>query len=143
MDLKLHIVLLKPPPDVDYGLQKGSGSKYETIQIQKSGLQDLHFDLTIGIKGDRQKDDLPGFSGPFVQGPPLNKFIYLDIGTYTGQAASFGARLKIPLAGITWGIIDQVKINPELILETCIPGTGKNGGPNCATVKPFDGWKIK
>jgi len=27
-------------------------------------------------------------------------------------------------------------------METSIPGTGKDGGPNCATVKPFNGWKI-
>jgi len=80
---------------------------------------------------------------PFVQGPALGKFIYIDIGTYTGRKASFGARLKIPLTGITWDIVEQIKINPGLILETRGPGTGKNGGPNCATVKPFDGWTIK
>jgi Family of unknown function (DUF5990) len=26
------------------------------------------------------------------------------------------------------------------ILETKVPGTGRDGGPNCATVKPFEGW---
>jgi hypothetical protein len=47
------------------------------------------------------------------------------------------------LTGITWDIIDQVTADPKMILETTVPGTGKDGGPNCATVKPFDGWKVR
>ena len=43
---------------------------------------------------------------------------------------------------ITWKDIDQLIANPNLIMETSVPGTGKDGGPNCATVKPFNGWKI-
>jgi hypothetical protein len=27
------------------------------------------------------------------------------------------------------------------VVETRVPGTGKNGEPTCATVKPFEGWK--
>ncbi|MDB4922133.1 MAG: hypothetical protein JWQ54_4116 [Mucilaginibacter sp.] len=139
MNLDLYIVLQKPPANVDFGLQKGHGSKYETIQIQRSGMQDLHFNLTIEVKGDKQKDDLPGFAGPFVQGVPLNKFIYIDIGTFAGQESLWSRRLKIPLTGITWDLIDQAASG----LETYVPGTAKGGGPNCATVKPFEGWKVK
>jgi hypothetical protein len=28
----------------------------------------------------------------------------------------------------------------DLLLETRVPGTGRDGGPNCGTVKPFTGW---
>jgi hypothetical protein len=28
-------------------------------------------------------------------------------------------------------------------IETVVPGSGKDGGPNCGTVKPFNGWKLK
>jgi hypothetical protein len=144
MDLKLRIILLNPPPGVDFGLQKGSGNNYEPIQIQRSNLQDLHFDLAIEIRGDRQKNSLPGFGGPLVHGPALGKFIYIDIGTAAGQIASpWTRRLKIPLIGITWDIVDQVKADPKSFLETRVPGTAKDGGPNCATVKPFDGWKTE
>jgi hypothetical protein len=143
MSLPLHIILQKPPINIHFGLKKGSGSKYETIQIQKSGLNDLHFYSTIEIKDDRQKDNLPGFIGPFVQCTPPNKFIYIDIGAFAGQTTSWNRRLKIPLTGIKWETIDHVKTDSKLVLETCVPGTGKDGGPNCATVKPFDGWKIK
>jgi hypothetical protein len=33
--------------------------------------------------------------------------------------------------------------NPQLLFEAIVPGTGKDGGPNCATVKPFAGWRLK
>jgi hypothetical protein len=99
--------------------------------------------LTIQIKDGRQKKDFPQFSGPFVQGKPSNQFIYVDIGEFAGQIGRWSRRLKIPLTGITWQMVDQVSTNSKIVLETCIPGTGKDGGPNCATVKPFDGWKVR
>ena len=142
MELSLHIVLQTPPPGIHFGLQKGSGSKYETVQTQRSGTGDLHFNLTIITRGDRAKDNLPRFSSPFVQGSYPGNFIYIDIGTYAGHVSLWGRRLKIPLSGITWEVIDKVKSEPKLILETHVPGTGKEGSPNCATVKPFDGWKV-
>jgi hypothetical protein len=77
-----------------------------------------------------------------VQGPAGERFVYLDIGTYAGQKDScWSRRLKVPLSGITWDIIDRME-KSRAVLETRVPGTGKDGGPNCATVKPFDGWKL-
>jgi hypothetical protein len=143
MTIPLRIVLLKPPAGIDFSLQKGSGSKYEPVQIQRSGSDDLHFSFDVEIKGEREKNDQPGFGGAFVQGPPANRFVYINIGTYAGQALSFGGRMKIPLTGITWDVVEQLKNDLKLILETRVPGTGKNGGPNYATVKPFDGWSVK
>jgi hypothetical protein len=142
MKLSLHIILQKPPAGVHFGLQKGSGNKYETVQVQLSGVEDLHFYLAVDVKGDRLKDNLPRLRGPFVQGPYPDNFIYIDIGTYAGQTSVWGRRLKIPLTRITWDIVDQFATNAKLILETHVPGTGKHGTPNCATVKPFAGWKI-
>ena len=40
-------------------------------------------------------------------------------------------------------MIAQVQTESNLIIETHVPGTGKDGTPNCATVKPFAGWKVK
>jgi hypothetical protein len=73
----------------------------------------------------------------------MNRFIYIDIGTAAGQADIWSRRLKIPLTGITWSVIDQVNASSKAVLETHVPGTGKDGSPNCATVKPFDGWRVK
>ena len=141
-ELTLRIVLEKPPADVDFGLQKGRGTNYETIQKQRSKEKDLHFELTVGVKESR-KDDLPTLLGPFAQGPPAQRFIYIGIGTYAGQRDScWSRRLKIPLSGVTWEMVDKVLADPKSVLETRVPGTGKDGGPTCATVKPFAGWKL-
>ncbi len=142
-DLKLHIQLENPPAGVDFGLQKGSGNNYETIQTQRSKSGELHFELEVKIKNMPSKSEEPNFVGPFVQGPTAAKFVYIDIGTYAGQRDTvWSRRLKIPLSGITWEMIDEVQNNTGLVIETSVPGTGKDGGPNCATVKPFAGWKL-
>ena len=143
MEVKLKIILVSPPPGIDFGLQKGSGSIYETIQKQRSASHDLCFELSVELKGDRQKDPAPDFKGPFVHGPVNGRFIYIDIGALAGQAGQLAWRLKIPLVGITWTMLDKVGLNHAACLETKVPGTHKNGGPNCATVKPFDGWVVK
>jgi len=39
-------------------------------------------------------------------------------------------------------MIETVADAPKQILLATIPGTGKDGGPSCATVKPIDGWKV-
>lgn len=141
-EIALRIVVVKPPPDVDFGLQKGKGAHYEPVQVQTSGAKDLVFEFTVGIK-PRGESTMPIFLGAFVQGPPEGRFVYLDIGTSAGQIDSaWSRRLKIPLSGITWTMIDQLSADPHLILETRVPGTGKDGGPTCGTVKPFDGWKL-
>jgi len=141
-EITLQIILIKPTPKVVFGLQKGSGSNYETIQKQIPTSNDLSFTFTVKVKGDRSKETFPKLSGSFVQGPTDNKFVYIDIGTAAGQSDTiWSRRLKIPLTGITWQDIDSVSSNS--ILQAIVPGTGRDGGPNCATVKPFEGWHLK
>jgi hypothetical protein len=104
-DLKLRIIVEGPPPDVVYALQKGGGSLYETDQRQRSQGKDLVFEFTPIVKGG-VSDPMAALSGPFVQGPRGQRFVYLDIGTYAGEADSCWARrLKVPLAGITMKMI--------------------------------------
>ena len=143
-ELTFHIVIIKPPPNVDYGLQKGSGRNYETVQKQKSkSREDLSFKCVVKIKGERSKDHLPKLSGPFVQGRALDRFIYIGIGTFAGESDSkWSRRLKIPMTGISWDVVDRIVSEEKLMLESHVPGTGKDGSPNCGTVKPFDGWRI-
>ncbi|WP_153800355.1 DUF5990 family protein [Foetidibacter luteolus] len=141
-EITLQIVLTKPTPGVVFGLQKGSGNNYETLQRQISAFTDLSFRFTVKVKGDRAKEKFPTFSGSYVQGPSGSKFVYIDIGTYAGQSDTpWSRRLKIPLTGITWEDIDS--LSGDSMLETNVPGTGRDGGPNCATVKPFKGWVLK
>jgi hypothetical protein len=140
-EISIRIILESPPAGVDFGIQKGSGNTYETILKQRSGKGDLCFEFKISVK--ESKSSSYNFAGPFVQGPTNERFIYIDIGTAAGQVNSvWTRRLKIPLRNITSEIIEQMLADSSLVLETKVPGTGKDGGPNCATVKPFPGWHL-
>lgn len=140
-ELTVRITLESPPPGVDYGLQKGGGSNYEVTQKQRSKTGDLQFEFSARVR--EGKDGLPVFLGPFVHGSPQERFVYLDIGTYAGQTETpWSRRMKIPLRGITWDMVKQASRTAH-VLETRVPGTGKDGSPTCATVKPFAGWKVK
>ena len=139
--VKLHIILENPLEGVLFGLQKGKGTDYDTIQKQISDAQDLHFNLTADIKAD--VDGLPDFFGDSIHGVRNGRFIYINIGTSAGQIDScWNRRLKIPLRNITWVMLDKISENAPFILETKVNGRGKDGSPNCATVKPFGGWSI-
>lgn len=139
-ELTLRIVLENPPPGVDFGIQKGSGNNYETVQTQRSIAKDLNFEFNVRVKN---KDSVPVFLGPFVHGTPKERFIYIDIGTAAGQLDSaWSRRLKIPLKEITPGILQQALLNSLAVFEARVQGTGKDAGPTCGTIKPFNGWKL-
>ena len=137
----MRIILEKPTAGVDFGVQEGRGNEYETIQKQRSEGNDLSFEFTVRVKAASK--GVPNFLGPIVQGPVGERFVYIDIGTYAGQAGTdWSRRLKIPLRGITSEMIDKSS-GDNFVLETRVPGTGKDGGPTCGTVKPFAGWTVK
>ncbi|HBY62874.1 MAG TPA: hypothetical protein DEH78_23880 [Solibacterales bacterium] len=134
-ELTLRLVIEQPPPGVDYALQKGSGTHYETTQRQRSDGADLVFTFQPAIRNGAR--GIAALAGPFVQGPPRQRFVYVDIGTYAGQAGSrWSRRLKVPLDGIAAELLEAGGV-----LEARVPGTGPDGGPTCATVKNFAGWK--
>src|SRR5260370_41297029 len=135
-ELTLRIIVEQPPPGVDFALQKGRGNAYETIQKQRSEGKDLAFEFRPVVR-EGVSDSMSALGGPFVQGPPRQRFVYIDIGTCAGQADScWSRRLQIPIDGITATMIGR-----RGVLETRVPGTARDGGPNCATVKDFEGWK--
>lgn len=141
-EFRLRIVLSGPPPGVMFGLQEGSGNNYKTVQLQRSSTADLIFEFGIILKPLKETGANPDFAGPFVHGPKDGRFIYIDIGTAAGDYTSeWTRRLKIPLKDITSDIIAKLT-EDGAILEVTVPGRAKDGGPNCATVKPFPGWKI-
>ena len=140
-ELNLIIVLESPTPDVDYGLQKGRGNAYETIQTQRATNNDLRFEFAVRV--NQGKEGQPNFLGQFAQGTAADRFVYLDIGTCAGQKdTGWSRRLKIPLVGIGWDKITQASKSRKA-LEARIPGRGKDGGPTCGTIKPFSGWHLK
>jgi hypothetical protein len=135
--LTLRIVIEQPPAGVDFALQKGSGSAYEPVQKQRSDGNDVSFEFQPSIR-EGISDSMAAMGGPFVQGPPKQRFVYVDIGTAAGQHDScWTRRMKIPLEGIP-----AKMLRSGGVLEARVPGTDRKGGPTCATVKDFDGWKV-
>lgn len=140
-ELTLRIILEQPPAGVDFGVQKGKGNPYETVQTQRSKGKDLSFEFTVRVKTGV---GAPNFLGPFVHGPTGERFIYIDIGTCAGQTETvWSRRLKIPLRGVTSDMIERVLLDANSLLETRVAGTGKDGSPTCGTVKPFAGWNVR
>ncbi|MGH9218569.1 MAG: DUF5990 family protein, partial [Vicinamibacterales bacterium] len=100
-------MLVDPPTGIDYGIQHGSGSSYDTLFVQQKKRRDVSFDFAISV-AESKKDGSPNFLGPIVQGPPSGRFIYVDVGTYAGQKnTAWARRMKIPLQGITWAAIKK------------------------------------
>src|SRR5690242_19099798 len=129
-EVRLRIVLVDPPAGVDFGIQEGKGSDYKTIQKEPSKGSYLAFEFTVTIK-DNRNDGLPNFLGPFAQGPITGRFIYIDIGKLAGQPDScWERRIKVPLGGISWDMIEKVSADPKAVLEARLPGRGKDGGPS-------------
>jgi hypothetical protein len=138
----LRIVLVDPPPGIDFGIQEGKGNDYKTISVKRSKAGNLTLECSVNVKGNRAHGP-PNFAGPITQGPPTDRFIYIDIGKSAGQFNScWQRRIKVPLETITWEMSDSVVLKPKRLLQATIPGTAKDGGPSCATVKPIDGWQL-
>ncbi len=134
IDLPLRIVIDDPLPDVAIALQRGASAKAELVG------QSPAFDLEVAVDG-ALPDGRPRLLGPFVQGQPGERFVYLCVGAMAGQAGSpWGGRVKVPLGGISWELIEGVA--PGGRLEARIPGRGRGGGPALATVKLLPpGWR--
>jgi hypothetical protein len=139
--LPLRITLIKPLPGVPFCLQQG---KADLVPPSSDSGEILYFDFTVNIINDRT-DGPPKFRGPFVQGPPGGRFIYINSGTYAGQSDScWSRRAKIPLSGITWDLIEEALSKSSAILEARIAGAAGDGGPACATVRLLEGgWKLQ
>ena len=141
-DIIVRIVLISPPVGVDYGIQRGKGSDYETLYLQRPSnpRAQIVFDVPISVT---DADGVPNFGGPFVQGKPGDRFLYVDIGKYAGQRnTTWARRMKVPLGNITWALIEQAAKSGKAI-ETRIPGTSKDGGPTAAsTAKLQSAWAL-
>ena len=137
-----RIILEQPVADITYGLQSGSGHRYEVLQKQvaQSRARELIFEFALPVK--RGNDGSFVWHGPIIQGPPKNRFLYLDIGSYAGQDnAPVSGRLKVPLPKLSDDIIRAIGNGGSFV--TRISATkAKDGKHTMGTIKPFDGWML-
>jgi hypothetical protein len=138
VEVPLRIVLVGPPLGVAFALQRG---KDELVSRQVADGEELAFELTVRAKGEPGSGP-PNFLGPFAQGTPADRFVYVNSGARAGEPAScWDRRAKVRLAGITWEMVEQVRQGQAAVIEARIPGTSRDGGPICAGAAPIAGWK--
>jgi hypothetical protein len=136
-EIKLRITLVNPPDDVVFAVQSGRSDLHQKTRSVGSSLS---FDFSV-----RARTTTTGVTllGPFAQGRPGTRFVYINSGTYAGDSAScWGRRAKVPLSGITPDLICQLEEVPAAVLEASVAGTARDGGPVCASVPLLRGWQI-
>lgn len=141
VEIPLRITLHRAPPGVRFALQKGKAGAQgnaELIPPTKSDADSLSFDFSVRVAGGNR----PRFLGEFTQGPPEKRFVYVNSGQSAGQPNTFwNRRAKIPLTTITGALIEKVRSTPDTMLVIEIEGTGKDGGPVCASLLSSTEWR--
>ena len=124
----LRLIIDDPVPGVRYSLQKDD----LPFDPRTAGDGPLAFELPVTLHPDGR------LTGPFVRREgPERRFVYIRIGTSAGDHASpWSRRAKIDIHDIPAAL--RVA---DSVLETHLPGRGKDGSPACATVRPVIGWR--
>ena len=139
-ELPLRIVMRDPVPGVAIAMQKGAAAKASLTPPAVAGPDVMVFDFSVSA-AEGGDDGRPRLLGPFVQGPPGARFVYLNVGVYAGDPASpWSRRVKVPLSGLDWPTIRALA--PDQRLEAHIAGRGPDGAPACASVPLLgEGWR--
>lgn len=136
MEVRFRIIVLDPPPGVAFRLQGGRTDLRPPSSVTTTSLA---FDFTLRV--ECQADGQLRLLGPFAQGPPSARFVYVNSGKQAGQAEScWDRRAKVHLRDIRASLLEQATTGG--VIETQIAGTGPDGGPACATVPLIGGWRI-
>lgn len=137
MEIPFRITVLDPPRGVTFRLQRG---RSELLAPSRETATSIAFDLTLRV--ERSADGAIRLLGPFAQGPPSGRFVYVSSGKRAGQAEScWDRRAKVPLRDVSAALLEQAAVTGGVI-ETQIAGTGRGGGPACATVPLVGGWRL-
>ena len=107
------------PPDegrLDVGMQDKAQAVHAGAK-QKDG--SMFFECVLEARHD-DSTGKPIFRGPFVQGTPEARFLYLSWKRKGTSSSPWYWRVKIPLSGITWKEVASVK--PNEVLEADIAG---------------------
>jgi hypothetical protein len=105
------------------------------LQPYASTAELISFAVTLNL-GPALADGAFNFQGPYAQGTPADRFIYVNSGVRAGQADTrWERRAKIKLAGIPRELVEAAADDSNRAIEARIPGTAPDGGPVCATVQ--------
>jgi hypothetical protein len=134
--IPFRVIVDRPLAGVLMGVQKGRDELMQPLRVSEAGLS-FEFEISVDVAGDSLN-----FLGKFAQGPKNARFVYVNSGTYAGQVQTVWARrAKLSLMSITRKQIEDVIENQKSLLETTMPGIGRDGGPTCASVKDIK-WTV-
>ena len=137
--IAIRLNVLNPPKGVAMRVQKG---RDELLEPSSDSSKALVFDFPITVD---LSDKTPNFLGEFAQGPKTARFVYVNSGTYAGQADScWGRRAKISLIAINSVQIRELLKSDNARLELSFEATGgRDGGPVCGSLRSLGkGWQI-
>lgn len=139
-ELPIRVTVVGPPPNVTFAIQRG---KDELLAPSKVSAQSMTFDLSVRV-AEGKGNSAPNVLGPYAQGKPDDRYLYLNSGTMAGQKNTvWTRRAKIKTGGITWELVEETLTTPGAVLEVVIDGVAKDGGPCCATVPLVGGgWRV-
>jgi len=135
-EISMRIRVLGPVNGVTMKVQRGKDELLAPIKESKSELV-FEFPITVDLS-----DNVPNFLGKYAHGPKDSRFVYVNSGIYASQPGIFwNRRAKLSLMNITKGEIEQLVGSTQKRLEISFEGTGRDGGPTCASVKGIE-WKV-
>ncbi|WHO40556.1 DUF5990 family protein [Sphingobium sp. AP49] len=128
--LPMRIVIDQPVVGVAYSLQGKDGHPLDP-QISRAG-EALAFDFAIRVAPG------PKYFGDQVRREGAERrFVYIRVGQMAGDPDSpWTRRIKIDIHDIEPALLDRAIAEGGMI-ETRIIGTGRDGTPACATVRPI------
>jgi len=134
-DVPFRITVTDPPIGVLMKVQNGRGA---FLEPEMTGTAfSFEFDVRVDLSGNA-----PNFLGPFAHGPKTARFVYVNSGRQAGQFGScWDRRAKLSLMSISKETVEKVVSSKTARLEAVIQGTGRDGGPVCASIKELV-WRI-
>ena len=128
---------MDPPQGVAFAMQSGRATLVAPVSASPNTFV---FEFSVSI-ADATSNPVR-LTGEFAQGPASARFVYVNSGTYAGQTGSvWSRRAKISLADISPKLVQSALKNGS-VLESRIAGTGRDGGPTCATVPFLCAWSL-
>lgn len=138
--IRLRLICMTSPTEAfgeeetEFGLQD---RQQRLFAGQKQGDGSVVYEFEAGARPD-PKSGKPRFSGPFVHGPSVARFLYLSLKRKHAADPPWIRRLKIPLASITWAQVEQAARMERGTLEARVAGTGSGTVPLLG-----DGWVVR
>lgn len=137
--LTLRLTVRRPVAGVLLRVQRGRDALVEPAAESADAVT-----FELRVEAEVREDGRVACRGPEVQGPPAGRFVYVNAGSYAGQAdAAFGRRAKVPLAGLSGAVVAAALAQAGSVVAGAIDGRARDGGPAAASVPLLDdGWRV-